>query len=61
MIALNGTGTQYVYGTLLGGSNYDEGLGIAVDGGGAAYVTGTTQSTDFPVTPGAFQAARSAS
>ena len=38
-----------VYSTYLGGSNIDEGHGIAVDGTGAAYVTGRTFSTNFPV------------
>ena len=28
--------------------------GIAVDGEGRAYVTGTHRSADFPTTPGAF-------
>ncbi|MBX3276294.1 MAG: SBBP repeat-containing protein, partial [Sandaracinaceae bacterium] len=37
-----------VYGTYLGGSGFDRGWGIAVDGAGAAYVTGYTTSTDFP-------------
>src|SRR5262249_30526579 len=32
-----------------GGSGHDEGLGIAVDEDGNAYLTGRTQSTDFPV------------
>ncbi|MGD0199850.1 MAG: SBBP repeat-containing protein, partial [Bryobacteraceae bacterium] len=37
-----------VYSTYLGGSNYERVYGIAVDGAGSAYVTGYTQSTDFP-------------
>src|SRR5450755_2440785 len=44
-----------IYSTYLGGSGNDWGLGIAVDNLGNAYVTGSTASTDFPVTPGAFQ------
>ena len=37
-----------VYSTYLGGSGFDQGLGIAVDGTGQAYVTGSTTSTNFP-------------
>jgi hypothetical protein len=37
-----------VYATYLGGSSDDQGLGIAVDPAGHAYVTGWTQSADFP-------------
>ena len=43
-----------LYSTYLGGSLSDLGLGIGVDAGGAAYVTGQTRSTDFPTTTGAF-------
>jgi hypothetical protein len=44
------------YSTFLGGSGtIDEGKGIVVDGAGHAFVTGTTQSPDFPVTPNAYQ------
>src|SRR5208282_4005874 len=46
-----------LYSTYLGGSGAAQGHGIAVDSAGFAYVTGTTGSTDFPVTPGAFQTA----
>jgi hypothetical protein len=49
------TGSKLMYSTLLGGSESDEGLGIAVDSSGYAYVCGKATSTDFPVTSGAYQ------
>jgi hypothetical protein len=52
---LNPTGTALVYSTYLGGSQADGATGISVDSSGNAYVTGTTGSTDFPTTAGAFQ------
>jgi hypothetical protein len=54
---LNSAGTALVYSTYLGGSGTDQGIDIAVDAAGSAYVTGTTDSTNFPTTAGAFQAA----
>ena len=51
---LNPTGSALVYSTYLGGSGSEEGTGIVVDADGNAYVTGTTLSTNFPTTAGAF-------
>ena len=39
----------YVYSTFLGGGSADQGLGIAVDSASDAYVTGLTQSNNFPM------------
>jgi len=48
---INAAGTAIVYSTFLGGSGTDNGMGIAVDGTGNAYVTGTTASTTFQASP----------
>ncbi|MBI1895448.1 MAG: discoidin domain-containing protein [Acidobacteria bacterium] len=47
-----------VYGTYLGGSGDERALGIAVDSSGAAYITGSTTSTDYPIV-NAFRGMRS--
>jgi hypothetical protein len=56
-------GNALVYSTYLGGSGGDYGYevavgyGVAVDASHSAYVAGTTASTDFPTTAGAYQTA----
>ncbi len=52
---VNPAGTALAYSTFLGGSKTDQAHEVAIDSGGAAYVTGTTNSTDFPVTPGGYE------
>jgi hypothetical protein len=47
---LDKTGTNLIYLTYLGGSGDDVAYGLAVDANGDAYVTGFTDSTNFPVT-----------
>ncbi|MEE8574950.1 MAG: SBBP repeat-containing protein, partial [Thermodesulfobacteriota bacterium] len=42
-------GLALAYSTYLGGTGYDTAYDIAVDGAGAAYVTGETYSSDFPI------------
>ncbi len=51
---LNSVGSALVYSTYLGGNSHDSVYGVAVDGAGSAYVTGQTQSNNFPTTSGAF-------
>jgi len=69
---LDSVGTSVIYTTYLNGlsipaptgltpygnaTGADSSAGLAVDSQGNAYVTGTTTSSDFPVTPNAFQSA----
>src|SRR5262249_52886011 len=65
---LNASGTGIVFSTYLGGSGNDNNAGIlgwnnasiALDSAGNAWVTGMTESTNFPVTAGALQATHAA-
>jgi len=45
---LNPTGTAMVWATFLGGKDSDRAQAVAVDGSGNVWLTGTTQSSDFP-------------
>ncbi|WP_051314880.1 SBBP repeat-containing protein [Alteribacter aurantiacus] len=55
-VKLDASGSTLVYSTYVGGIGDDFGIGIgnAVDAYGYAYITGFTNSVDFPTTPGAF-------
>ena len=58
---INATGTAFVFSTYLGGSGFEE-MGdptqehtlLVVDGAGTAWIAGTTESSDFPTSAGAF-------
>jgi uncharacterized protein (TIGR03437 family) len=52
---LNPAGSALTYLTYLGGSQNDAGQAIAVDSGGNAYVTGFTDSSNFPIIGAALQ------
>jgi uncharacterized protein (TIGR03437 family) len=52
---LDAAGANLIFSTYLGGAAPDVAWSIALDKDGNAYVAGGTQSSDFPVTPGAYQ------
>lgn len=53
-------GDGLIYSTYLGGSGTDHAFGIAVDSTGAAYISGQTNSPDYPTRGGVYQAPPSA-
>ncbi len=52
---LNSAGTDLVYSTFLGGNGSDYSYGLALDPSGNVYLTGTTDSGNFPTTENALQ------
>jgi hypothetical protein len=52
---LNPTGTALVFSTYLGGSSADGLNGLALDSSGNSYVTGYANSSNFPITAGAYK------
>ncbi|MCP9491947.1 MAG: SBBP repeat-containing protein, partial [Solirubrobacteraceae bacterium MAG38_C4-C5] len=55
---LNPAGDDLDYATYAGGAQTDFGRGIDIGSDGSAYITGETDSTDFPTTVGAHQPER---
>ncbi len=51
---INSSGSSLIFSTFLGGSDYDNSSGIILDGNQNIYITGESYSSDFPVTPGAY-------
>jgi hypothetical protein len=51
---VSASGASLLYSTYLGGASAEIGRDIALDSAGHAYVTGTTESVDYPTTAGAF-------
>ena len=49
----NSQGSALVYSTCLGGGGFESGRGIVVDSANNAYVTGSSDSSDFPLVAGA--------
>ena len=58
---LNRSGSALDYSTYLGGISRDIANGLALDEEGMAYVTGSTRSSTFPTTPGAFDTTQNGS
>ncbi|HXI27135.1 MAG TPA: SBBP repeat-containing protein, partial [Vicinamibacterales bacterium] len=56
ILQISADGTTVLSSTYLGGTGNDRAEGIAVDAAGNIYVSGRTQSPDFPLTAGAFSA-----
>lgn len=54
VMKLNTCCSGLVYSTFLGGSGSDQGTDIALDAQGSAFVTGVTESNNFPTTAGAY-------
>jgi fibronectin type 3 domain-containing protein len=54
VLKLNSAGNSLIYSTYIGGSDNEEGRDIAIDANNYAYITGYTESLDFPTTGNAY-------
>lgn len=53
-VKLSADGSQLIYGTYVGGSDNETSYDVILDNTGAALITGPARSSDFPVSPGAY-------
>lgn len=59
VLKLNAAGSQLIYGTWLGGNSDDIPQSMQVDDDGNIYLSGVTNSPNFPITSAAFQKTKS--
>lgn len=55
VMKLDASGSRMIYATYLGGSFWDRARSVAVDSAGRAWVSGDTDSPDYPTTESGFQ------
>ena len=55
LVEIDPLASTQMFATYLGASGNESPAGMALDSNGNLYIAGATDSTDFPVTPGAFQ------
>jgi hypothetical protein len=54
LVVMNSSGTGLIYSTFFGGTGTDIITDLGADNSGNVYLTGYTDSTDFPTSPGAY-------
>ena len=55
VMKVNASGSSVAWSSYLGGNGNDDAYAVALDSSGNIYLLGGTESTDFPVTPGALR------